>query len=188
MKNPRWYNNSHIPRLDQKAQDFWRIPMEWQHWLCPCSHFQFLIKSWNLLRKISGTLNPEASIPLRPWCISPLFQISPYFSKKFRTLKKIFAIWLFPRKISWFSYTKISDDLFLVIDHIFRISPLFSLFQYISPLFRENYFFPLLLQIFPPILGTCFLHTLRVFSPYFDNDVFMHHPMHVLDAPESESG
>ena len=25
-------------------------------------------------------------------------------------------------------------------------SPLFSLFQYISPLFRENYYFPLLLQ------------------------------------------
>src|SRR6218665_3331852 len=38
---------------------------------------------------------------------------------------------------------------FLVIDHKFRISPLFSLFQYISPLFRENVSSPLLFQISP---------------------------------------
>src|SRR6218665_4216354 len=117
----------------------------------------------------------------------PCFKFPPYFRKIFG-LSENFYNFTFSRKISSLSSAKISDDLFLVIDHIFRISPLFSLFQYISPLFRENYFFPLLLQIFPPILGTCFLHTLRVFSPYFDNDVFMHHPMHVLDAPESESG
>ena len=49
---------------------------------------------------------------------------------------------------------------FLVIDHKFLISPLFSLFQYISPLFCE-----------------------KKISPYFDHDAFMHHPMHVLDAP-----
>jgi len=40
---------------------------------------------------------------------------------------------------------------------------------------------------FPPVLGkfTCFLHGLCVFRfpPYFDHDAFMHHPMHVLDAP-----
>src|SRR6218665_1994866 len=54
---------------------------------------------------------------------------------------------------------------FLVIDHKFQISPLFSLFQYISPLFRENYSFPPTLTNFPPLLDkfTCFLHTLRVF-------------------------
>jgi len=28
-----------------------------------------------------------------------------------------------------------------------------------------------------------FLHTLRVFPPYFYHDAFMHHTMHVLDAP-----
>src|SRR6218665_3374823 len=46
--------------------------------------------------------------------------------------------------------------------------PLFSLFQYIYPLFRENYSFPLLLQISPPSVldkFTCFLHTLRVLFP-----------------------
>ena len=31
---------------------------------------------------------------------------------------------------------------------------------------------------------TSFLNTLRVFPPYFDHDAFMHHPMHVLDAPD----
>ena len=51
--------------------------------------------------------------------------------------------------MSRFSSAEISYDLFLVIDHKFLISTLFSLFQYISPLFRENYYFPLLWQI-PP--------------------------------------
>src|SRR6218665_907625 len=48
---------------------------------------------------------------------------------------------------------------------LFRISLLFSLFQYISPLFRENYYFLPALTIFPPLLHkfTCFLHTFRVF-------------------------
>src|SRR6218665_2337410 len=56
---------------------------------------------------------------------------------------------------------KISDDLFLVIDHKFRISRLFSIFQYIFPLFRENFYFPLLLTISLGVLEkfTCFLHT-----------------------------
>jgi len=60
---------------------------------------------------------------------------------------------------------KISDDLFLVIDHKFRICPLFSIFQYIFPLFRENFYFPLLLTISLRVLEkfTCFLHTLCVF-------------------------
>src|SRR6218665_2755767 len=54
---------------------------------------------------------------------------------------------------------------FLVIDHKFRISPLFSLFQYIFPLFRENYSFPPTFTNFPPVLDkfTCFLHALSVF-------------------------
>src|SRR6218665_107075 len=56
---------------------------------------------------------------------------------------------------------------FLVIDHKFRISPLFSLFQYISPSVSRKLFFPPYFYKFPPVLGkfTCFLHTLRVFSP-----------------------
>jgi len=70
--------------------------------------------------------------------------------------------------------------------------PLFSLFQYISPLFRENYYFPPTLENLPPVLEkfTCFLHTLWVFRfpPYFDHDALIHHPMHVLDASGWSNG
>jgi len=110
----------------------------------------------------------------------PLFQISPLFSKNFQTGK-------FSQKISRFPSAKISDDLsFLVIDHKFRISPLFSLFQYISP-FSRKLLFPPTFKNSPPVLEkfTCFLHTLCIsFPPYFDHDAFMHRPMHVLDAPD----
>ena len=75
---------------------------------------------------------------------------------------------------------KFLDDLFLVIDHKFRISPQFSLFQYISPtLFSKNYYFPLFLKNSP-----AFYILYVYFPPYFDHDAFMHHPMHVLDAPD----
>jgi len=76
--------------------------------------------------------------PLRPWCIfPPLFQISPYFRKK-------------------------SDNLFLVIDHKFRLSPLFfPCFSKFHPLFRENCYFLPTFTNFPTVLEkfTCFLHT-----------------------------
>src|SRR6218665_2981696 len=85
----------------------------------------------------------------------PCFRFPPIFEK----ISDLF------RKMYRFSSAIISDDLFLVIDHKFRISPLFSLFQYISLLFRENYYFPPTLKNFPPVLEkfTCFLHTLCVF-------------------------
>jgi len=79
--------------------------------------------------------------------------------------------------------------LFLVIDQTFRIFPVFSLFQYISPLFREHYYFPPTLTNFPPcfrqihLLFTYF--TCISFPPHFDHDAFMHHPMHVLDASDT---
>src|SRR6218665_3613909 len=92
---------------------------------------------------------------------SPLFQISPYFRKNFQTL------WKFSRKLSRFPSAKISNDLFF-LSHRPQISnfPLFSPFQYISPLFRENYYFLPTSKNFPSVL-----------------EKFMHHPMHVLDAP-----
>src|SRR6218665_469100 len=99
----------------------------------------------------------------------PLFQISPLFPKKFRTFRNFFTILPFPEKFLDFHPPKfLMTFFFLVIDHKFRNSPLFSLFQYISPLVSRKLFFPpLLLQLSPPVLGkfTCFLHTLRVFPP-----------------------
>ena len=112
----------------------------------------------------------------------PLFQISPYFRKIFWTLRKIFAILLFPDKFLDFHPPKFLMT-FLVIDHKFRISPLFSLFQYIS---LGKLLFPLLWQNFPPcftqihLLFTYF--TCISFPHCFDHDAFKHHPMHVLDA------
>ena len=62
------------------------------------------------------------------------------------------------------------------------------MFQYIPPYF-EKIIIPLLLQIAPPnfVKFTCFLHTLCVlrFPAKFDHDAFMHHTMHVLDAPDN---
>ena len=78
----------------------------------------------------------------------------PLFSKNFRTLTKIFKILPFPERFLDFHPPKFLMTFFLVIDHKFRISrPLFPLFQCISPLFRENYYFPLLWQI-PPLFYT----------------------------------
>jgi len=63
---------------------------------------------------------------------------------------------------------------------------LWPLFQYISPLFRENSYFPLLFKMSPCFIKIHLLFIYIVcisFPPYFDHDAFMHHPMHVLDAP-----
>src|SRR6218665_1440416 len=69
---------------------------------------------------------------------------------------------------------------------ISNFPPIFAISVHFPPVSRKLFFPPSSLQIFPPVLGkfTCFLHTLRVFPPYFDHDAFMHHPMHVLDAPD----
>src|SRR6218665_179052 len=66
----------------------------------------------------------------------------PLFSKTFQTLWTIFKILPFPEKCLDFHPPKFLMTFF---SHRAQISnfPLFSLFQYISPLFRENYYFPL---------------------------------------------
>jgi len=126
-----------------------------------------------------ASLWSEASIPPETMMhFPPCFRFPPYFRKILRLRGKFPKFYLF-REIFRFSSAKISDELFLVIDHKFRISPLFFLFRYISSLFRENYYFPLL-----PKISTCFpkIHLLFTyflcisFPPYFDHDAFMHHP------------
>src|SRR6218665_2389938 len=77
---------------------------------------------------------------------SPLFQMSPLFSTNFQIVEN-FQNSTFSRKISQFSSVKISDDLFLVIDHKFPpISPVSIHFT----LFRENYYLPHTLKNVPP--------------------------------------
>src|SRR6218665_2059175 len=69
--------------------------------------------------------------------------------------------------------------------------PLFPCFNLFPPISR-NFSFPLLLQIFPPNFGTftCISFPLLLMSyvllmSYFYHDAFMHHTMHILDAPAS---
>jgi len=119
----------------------------------------------------------------------PLFQIPPYFRKMFRLSGKLSQFYLFPKNFLIFIRRNFWW-LFLVINHKFRIPPIFPVSVHF-PLFRKKYYFPLLLQIFP----TSFKQIHRLFTyftcisfpPYFDYDAFMHHPMHVLDAPEGRS-
>src|SRR6218665_2764204 len=110
----------------------------------------------------------------------------PLFQKKIRTFWTIFTILPFPEKFLDFHPPKFVMTFFLVIDQKFRIPPIFAVSAHF-PLFRENFSFPLLLQ-----MSLCFrqIHLLFTYftciSPYFDHDAFMHHPMHVLDAPASQ--
>ena len=108
----------------------------------------------------------DSGASISPWghdAFSPLFQISPLFSKNFLTLWKIVNIYLFPKNFSVFIRQNFWWPFF---SHRPQMSLYFSCFWYISPLFCENYTFSTLLwQISLPVLGkfTCFLHTFCVF-------------------------
>jgi len=109
-------------------------------------------------------MQPEASIPSETMMHFPPVSDFPPIFDKFSDFEKIFYNFTFSRKISSFSSAKISDDLFLVIDHKFRI-PLFSLFQYISPPCFAKIIISPYFSKFPSVLNkfTCFLHIFCVF-------------------------
>jgi len=123
-----------------------------------------------------------ASIPLRQWWFPPCFRFPPV-SEKFSNSVENFPNFTSSRKIFWFSSAKISDDLFLVINHKFRISPSIIPISIHFPLFHKNVTFPLLSK-FPLCfrqIYVFFTHfTCFSFPPTF---TMMHHTMHVLDAP-----
>ena len=131
--DPRW-----------RANDAPHTPNRYKSFLSSCNSRLEL----RIFRACSCPIQGRPS-PLRPWCISPLFPILPSVFENFSDSEGNFHNFTFSRKISWFSSAEISDDLFLVIDHKFWISPIFSLFLYIFPLFRENYYFPVPWEIFP---------------------------------------
>ena len=102
-----------------------------------------------------------------PWdhdAFPPVSDFSPIF-EKCSDSEKNSQNFTFTWEISWFSSAKISDDLFLVIDHKFRFSPYFRCFSTFPPCFAKINISSLLWKMFPPLLHkfTCFLHTLRVF-------------------------
>jgi len=110
------------------------------------------------------TISTSFHSPLRQWCISPCFCF-PLFPKKFQTPWKIFPILPLPKQffnfhppkflMTFFSWSATKNSEF---PFNFRC---FSTF----PIFRRNYYFPLLLQMSSLICVKIyvFLHTLCVF-------------------------
>jgi len=134
--------------------------IKWKSCVRVCSGL--IVTSQNLcenkyLWHLGKALDQGHPSPLRQWCISPLFHISPCFRKNFLILWKIFLIL---RKRSRFSSAKISDDLFcLVLNH--KFPPYFRYFNTFPPYFVKIILSSLLSK-FPPVFVkfTCFLHTL----------------------------
>jgi len=94
--------------------------------------------------KSKGGQDQGRPSPLEAMMYLPPVSDFPPLSRNFQTLENL-ENFTFSRQISRFSSAKISYDLFC-FSHRPKISnfPLFPLFQYISPLFPENYYFPLL--------------------------------------------
>ena len=86
--------------------------------------------------------------PLRPWCISPLFQISPYFQNFFRLSGNF-------QKISHFHPPKFLTTFFFSHPPQISDSPLFCLFYNIFPPDSRKFLFSLCFSKFS--------HALRVF-------------------------
>src|SRR6218665_2543521 len=107
----------------------------------------------------------------------PCSRFPPYFL----TFWKISKILPYPEKMFRFHPPKFLTTLFYSSTTNFGF-PLFFLI-------RENLLFSLTFQNFP----LCFPKIQQLFtyftciSPYFYHDAFMHHPMHVLDAPDFEN-
>src|SRR6218665_2104923 len=93
---------------------------------------------------------------------SPCFRFPPIFDK-FSDSVENFQNVTFSRQNFRFSSAKISDDLFLVIDH--KFSPYFPCFSTCTPCFAKIIISPPTFKNFLPVFEkfTCFLHTLCVF-------------------------
>src|SRR6218665_2970175 len=102
----------------------------------------------------------------------PCFRFPPIFEKISDSVEN-FPNFTFFRTIFPFSSAKISHHLFLVIDHKFRISPLFSHASVHFPSVSRKLLLPPTFTNFPPcfrksdLLFTCFLCI--SFPPYFDH-------------------
>src|SRR6218665_658420 len=96
---------------------------------------------------------------------SPLFQIPSVPENFFDSVKNFpnFKFYPFPENFFDFHPPKFLMAFFshLVVNHKFRISLLFLLFQYISPPFRQNYSSPLLFK-----MSLCFRQIFMFFT-YF---------------------
>src|SRR6218665_247603 len=100
--------------------------------------------------------------------------IFPLFPKDFLTPWKISQILPFPEKLSRFHPPKFLMTFFLVINHKFRIPPVFANSIHFPPISTKLFFPPYFCKIPPDFVKlTCFY----ILYMYF------YHTMHVLDAP-----
>src|SRR6218665_3622961 len=119
----------------------------------------------------------RASIPPEFMMHFPSVSDFPLFSKQFQTLWKIFKILPFREKFLDFHLPKFLMTFFSHRPQISNFPPPVSRKLLFTPTLKN---FPLYFRKIH-LLFTCFMCI--SFPPYFDHDAFMHHPMHILDAP-----
>ena len=130
-----------------------------------------------------GPLDRSASIPPETMMhFSPCFRFPPYFRKIFGLWGKFQKFYLFLKNFLIFIRQNFWWLLFSHRSQISNFPPIFAVSVHFPPVSRKLLFPPTLTN-FPPVLHkfTCF--TCISFAPYFYHDAFMHHPIHVLDAP-----
>ena len=128
---------------------------------------------------------PGASIPLRPWCIFPPVSDVPLFQKNFRTFWQICTILPFSEKFLDFHPPKFLMT-FFVFSHPPQISnsPLFSLFQYISPCFAKIILSPYFYK-FSPCFRQIHLHAFYILYVYFSHLLW---PWCIYASPNAHTG
>jgi len=115
----------------------------------------------------------------------PMFHLSPCLKKNSDSVKKFPNLTFSLKNFSIFIRQNFFRPFFSHWPHISNFPPIFAISIHF-PLFRKILNFPLLFQISPGFRKLyVFFYILYVFlvSPYFDHDAFMHHTMHILDAP-----
>ena len=140
----------------------------------------------SIISKLSPQLQmTSASGASIPWGNDAFPSVSdfPLFPKHFSDSVINVRYFTFSNKISKCSSAKISDDLNFSLTTNFEFLPYFRWFNTHFPLFCENYYFPSTFQNFHSDFTyfLCFS-----FPTQFHHDAFMHHTMHVLDAPAQQ--
>ena len=108
----------------------------------------------------------------------PCFRFPPYFRKIFGLCGNFSKFYVFRKNVSIF----IGQNFWW--PHRSQISNFPPIFP--VSLFQKNIISPLLWTISLTVFLIHLLFTYSMcisFTPYFDHDAFMHHLMHVLDAP-----
>jgi len=136
------------------------------------------------------TVHKTQGRPSRPWghdAFPPCFRLPSYFRKIFRLSGKFSKFYLFPKYFSIFIRQNFWWPFFSHRPQIFHFPPIFPVSVHFPQCFAKIITAPYFGKFLPCFIKI-YLHFAYFmcisFSPYFDHDAFMHHPMHVLDAPD----